>query len=106
MSEKQIFTLFQVVKSIKKTLEDRYTQTYWVKAEMHKLNRYPSGHAFPELVQKEEEKILAQISSNLIEFSRTTQHHFEKTTSIADNHVNNAVGKLGSSIEELQEKLQ
>jgi len=65
MSEKQIFTLFQVVKSIKKTLEDRYTQTYWVKAEMHKLNRYPSGHAFPELVQKEDDKILAQITGTI-----------------------------------------
>ena len=62
MSENQIFTLHQVVKSIKKTLEERYAQTYWVKAEMHKLNRYPSGHAFPELVQKEEDKILAQIT--------------------------------------------
>jgi exodeoxyribonuclease VII large subunit len=65
MSEKQIFTLHQVVKSIKKTLEDRYAQTYWVKAEMHKLNRYPSGHAFPELVQKEEDKILAQITGTI-----------------------------------------
>jgi exodeoxyribonuclease VII large subunit len=65
MSEKQIFTLHQVVKSIKKTLEDRYSQTYWVKAEMHKLNRYPSGHAFPELVQKEEDKILAQITGTI-----------------------------------------
>jgi len=65
MSEKQIFTLHQVVKSIKKTLEDRYTQTYWVKAEMHKLNRYPSGHAFPELVQKENDKILAQITGTI-----------------------------------------
>jgi len=65
MSEKQIFTLHQVVKSIKKTLEERYTQTYWVKAEMHKLNRYPSGHAFPELVQKEEDKILAQITGTI-----------------------------------------
>lgn len=65
MSEKQIFTLHQVVKSIKKTLEERYAQTYWVKAEMHKLNRYPSGHAFPELVQKEDDKILAQLTGTI-----------------------------------------
>lgn len=65
MSGKQIFTLHQVVKSIKKTLEDRYAQTYWVKAEMHKLNRYPSGHAFPELVQKEGDKILAQLTGTI-----------------------------------------
>ena len=65
MAEKQIFSLHQVVKSIKKTLEERYAQTYWVKAEMHKLNRYPSGHAFPELVQKEGDKILAQITGTI-----------------------------------------
>ena len=65
MSEKQVFTLQQVVRSIKKTLEDRYTQNYWVKAEMHKLNRYPSGHAFPELVQKDENKIVAQITGTI-----------------------------------------
>ena len=65
MSEKQVFTLQQVVRSIKKTLEDRYTQNYWVKAEMHKLNRYPSGHAFPELVQKDDNKIVAQITGTI-----------------------------------------
>ena len=65
MSEKQVFTLQQVVRSIKKTLEDRYSQNYWVKAEMHKLNKYPSGHAFPELVQKDENKIVAQISGTI-----------------------------------------
>ena len=66
MSEdRQIFTLKQVVSSIRKTLEDRYQQAYWVKAEMHKLNLYPSGHAFPELVQKEEGKIVAQITGSI-----------------------------------------
>ncbi len=64
-SEKQVFSLKQVVQSIQKTLEDRYTSTYWVKAEMHKMNRYPSGHAFPELVQKEEGKIVAQITGTI-----------------------------------------
>jgi len=65
MSEKQIFTLYQVVRYIKKTVEERYSQLYWVKAEMHKLNRYPSGHAFPELVQREEEKIVAQLTGTI-----------------------------------------
>lgn len=66
MSEdRQIFTLKQVVSSIRKTIEERYQQSYWIKAEMHKLNLYPSGHAFPELVQKENGKIVAQISSSI-----------------------------------------
>ena len=65
MSEKQIFTLKQVVSSIKKTIDDRYKMAYWVKAEMHKLNRFPSGHCFPELVQKEQGKIVAQLSGTI-----------------------------------------
>lgn len=32
---------------------------------MHKLNLYPSGHAFPELVQKEDGKIVAQINGSI-----------------------------------------
>jgi len=66
MSEnRQIFTLKQVVSSIRKTIEDRYQSNYWVKAEMHKMNLYPSGHAFPELVQKEDGRVLAQISGSI-----------------------------------------
>jgi exodeoxyribonuclease VII large subunit len=65
MSEKQIFTLKQVVSSIKKTIDERYKMAYWVKAEMHKLNRFPSGHCFPELVQKEDGKIVAQLSGTI-----------------------------------------
>lgn len=63
MSEhRQVFTLKQVVSSIRKTIEERYAQLYWVKAEIHKFNRFPSGHAFPEIVQRENDKIVAQIS--------------------------------------------
>lgn len=62
---RQIFTLKQVALSIKKTIEDRYHQMYWVKAEMHKLNLYPSGHCFPELLQKEDGKILAQMTASI-----------------------------------------
>ena len=63
--QRQIFTLKQVALSIKKTIEDRYHQMYWVKAEMHKLNLYPSGHCFPELLQKEDGKILAQMTASI-----------------------------------------
>jgi exodeoxyribonuclease VII large subunit len=65
MTDKQIFTLQQVASSIRKTIEQRYAQSYWVKAEMHKLNRFPSGHAFPELVQKEGDKIIAQLAGTI-----------------------------------------
>jgi methyl-accepting chemotaxis protein len=49
--------------------------------------------------------VLSQISSHLQSFSRATQDHFNKTISVANNHVDEAVGKLGTSIEELSEKL-
>ncbi len=65
MSDKQIFTLQKVVSSIKKTIEERYSSAFWVKAEMHKLNRFPSGHCFPELVQKEDGKTIAQVSGTI-----------------------------------------
>ena len=62
LSDKQIFTLSQVARSIRKTIEQRYAKQYWVKAEMHKLNLFASGHAFPELVEKVDDKIVAQFS--------------------------------------------
>lgn len=62
---RQIFTLKQVVSSIRKTIEDRYLNTYWVKAEIYKFNRFPSGHAFPEIVQRENEKIVAQLTGTI-----------------------------------------
>ena len=61
----KIFTLQQVVSSIRKTIDERYKQLYWVKAEMHKLNQFASGHCFPELLQKEDGKIVAQISGSI-----------------------------------------
>ena len=61
----EIFTLKQVVSSIRKTIEERYQRLYWVKAEMHKLNQYPSGHCFPELLQKEDGKIVAEMRGTI-----------------------------------------
>ena len=68
----KIFTLKQVVSSIRKTIEERYQQLYWVKVEMHKLNQFASGHCFPELLQKENGKIVAQISGSI------WKHNFER----------------------------
>ena len=65
-NEKRIFSLSEVTLSIQKTLSERYKNAFWVKAEMNKLNHYPySGHCYPELVQKKDDKIIAEIRSNL-----------------------------------------
>ena len=66
VDRKTVFSLLEVTKSIQKTLSDRYTSSFWVKAEMSKLNFYiHSGHCYPELIEKHEEKIIAQIKSTI-----------------------------------------
>lgn len=55
------FSLLEALTSIQRTLLNRYTSSFWVKAEMMKLNHYVhSGHAYPDLVEKQDNKIVAQ----------------------------------------------
>ncbi len=66
LNGKKIFSLLEVTKSIQKTIANRYQSAFWVKAEMNKLNHYrSSGHCYPELVEKKEGKVIAQISAIL-----------------------------------------
>ena len=63
---KTVFSLLEVTKSIQKTISERYTTSFWVKAEMNKLNFYQhSGHCYPELVEKSKGKVIAQIKANI-----------------------------------------
>lgn len=65
-ADKTVFTLYEVNKSVQKTISDRYTSSFWVKAEMNKLNHYVhSGHCYPELVEKQNGKITAQTKAIL-----------------------------------------
>lgn len=64
--ERKIFSLLEVTQSIQRTLAERYQSVFWVKAEMNKLNHYPhSGHCYPDLVEKKEGKVIAQLHSTL-----------------------------------------
>lgn len=66
INDKKVFSLREVTMSIQKTITDRYKSSFWVKAEMNKLNHYThSGHCYPELVEKQKGKVVAQIRSNL-----------------------------------------
>lgn len=66
VKEKTVFTLLEVMESIRRTLGERYGSPFWVKAEMNKLNHYlHSGHCYPELLEKREGKVVAQIKANL-----------------------------------------
>jgi exodeoxyribonuclease VII large subunit len=65
MQTQEHFTLKQVAESIRKTIEQRYSRTYWVLAEMHKLNETRKGHCYPELVQKEDGTIVAEMRGTI-----------------------------------------
>jgi len=63
---RQIFTLSDLGKSLRSVIERNYSSTYWVKAEIAKLNHYPrSGHCYPELVHKTGTIIHAQMRSTI-----------------------------------------
>jgi exodeoxyribonuclease VII large subunit len=65
-NNKTIFSLLEVALSIQKTLSTRYARSFWVKAEMNKLNLYPqSGHCYPELIEKKEGTLIAQVKAIL-----------------------------------------
>jgi exodeoxyribonuclease VII large subunit len=66
VNDKSVFTLLEVTRSIKKTLSERYKDAYWIRAELNKLNFYKqSGHCFPELVEKQEGRVVAQMRSTI-----------------------------------------
>lgn len=66
--------------SIQKTLEARYTKSFWVKAEMNKLNFYRhSGHCYPDLLEKKEGRVVAQMRATLWsgDYQRINQQFLE-----------------------------
>jgi len=65
-ADKTIFTLAEVARSIQKTIAERYKSLYWIKAEMNKLNHYShSGHCYPELLEKRDGKVVAEMRATL-----------------------------------------
>ena len=77
VDERKVYSLSEVTRSIQETLSERYTSSFWIKAEMNKLNYYPqSGHCYPELVEKANSKIIAEMRSTLWkdDFERINQN--------------------------------
>ena len=60
------YSLGELTGSIRKVIAKAYTSAYWVKTEIAKLNFYPySGHCYPDLVEKQNNKVVAQIRSTI-----------------------------------------
>ncbi|MEE4176105.1 MAG: exodeoxyribonuclease VII large subunit [Bacteroides sp.] len=65
-TERKIYSLSDLARSLRSVIERHYASTYWVKAEVAKLNHYPrSGHCYPDLVEKSGEQILAQMRATI-----------------------------------------
>ena len=61
-NDRPVYSLSEITGSLKSVINKTYTRAYYIKAEMIRLNRYPhSGHCFPELVEKEGDKIVTQM---------------------------------------------
>lgn len=61
-NERPVYALSKITKSIESVINKNYIRAYYIKAEILKLNYYPhSGHCYPELVEKENNKIKAQL---------------------------------------------
>ncbi len=78
------FTLTELGESIQSVIEGTYNKTYWVKAEIVKLNYYPkSGHCYPDLVDKIDNRIKAQFRGFIWgkDYQRINQEFLEKCQS-------------------------
>lgn len=72
----KIFSLLEFTQSIERAINTTYNNGFWISAEMAKVNHYPaSGHAYPTLIQKNDNKIEAQIQAVIwkMDYQRISQ---------------------------------
>ena len=63
---KQIYSLLEITQSISRVISRAFPASYWVTAEIAKLNFYPkSGHCYPDLVEKQNGQVKTQIRANI-----------------------------------------
>lgn len=66
MAAKQIFPLSKLTAAIENVINTHCSKIVWVKAEIVRLNYYThTGHCFPELVEKKDGKVIAEIRGNI-----------------------------------------
>ncbi|MCH3924416.1 MAG: exodeoxyribonuclease VII large subunit [Bacteroidales bacterium] len=62
--DKKVLSLYEVTQNLEQTIRKEYPNSFYLRAEISKLNLYKySGHAYPELVEKKDGKIVAQIKA-------------------------------------------
>ncbi len=76
------YSLLDLTQNIQSHIERTYASSYWIKAEINRLNYYPqSGHCYPELVEKKDGRIVAEIRGMIFRNSyEEIERNFQKTT--------------------------
>jgi exodeoxyribonuclease VII large subunit len=77
-----VLSLSQLTAGIARIFEESFPNSFWIKAELAKLNYYPgSGHCYPSLVEKEKGTIKAEIRGNIWanDFQRINQKFMQVT---------------------------
>lgn len=65
-SQTSVFTLLDIGRSLQRMITAHYNKPYWIKTEIAKLNAYTkSGHCYPDLVEKQNGRILAQMRATI-----------------------------------------
>jgi exodeoxyribonuclease VII large subunit len=66
MDKPAAISLSELAEQISSAMRARFDDPVWVKAEIHKLNYYSqSGHCYPDLVEKSNNKIKAQMRATI-----------------------------------------
>lgn len=66
MTEKTVYSLSQLTRSIQNVINKHCSKVVWIKAEIVKLNYYSkSGHCYPALVEKKNGKVIAELRGNI-----------------------------------------
>lgn len=64
---KKYHSLSELAESVSSQLQKTYSKSYWITAEISKLNYYPqSGHCYPQLVEKKNGKIVADLKGFIL----------------------------------------
>ena len=78
---KQQFTLFELNQVIKDSLQEAFPATVWLVAEISELKENRSGHCYLELVEKQENEIIARSRATIWSYTyRMLKPYFETTT--------------------------
>ena len=74
-------SLFELNATIKKNLEQHLEPSYWVIAEIGEMRTHSSGHCYLELVEKEDDKIIAKMRATIWAYTyRNLASWFENIT--------------------------